>query len=483
MDKKITVKLKNVTVQKSLNEISKQINYYFTYDNDVPGTDRIINEHFKDISIEQCLNRIFNDTTLTYQVFENHIIIKKDQPLQIDSILNNPSIDKLTLQAKLVDADSKETLAFASVSIENENIGTITNKDGIFILKIPKKMIQKNLCISYLGYENACIPVKNLYKNFHTIQLKRTYISLQEVIIRNQDPKKIIRKALNNIAENYPQKPVYLTSFYREKVKQKSRYMFLSEAVLKIYKTAYISTLTDRIRVLKSRTFKQVAEKDSIQMKLKSGLKTALILDMVKNRRDFIQEPFLNEYHYRLSDIENYDNRASYIIDFKPRDFSEDAIYTGQLYIDADNYAIIGADYEIAADKLKKMNNRFIVKKEKGLNVKLKKAVYHVQYHFWNGKYYIEYVKAELSFKVRKKKKWFATNFTTSIEMAVSNIDTLNVHKFKRKEADKTNTVFVDDQREYDEQFWEEYNFIKPEDDWQKAIQKLQLKLNKTVSN
>ncbi len=61
--------------------------------------------------------------------------------------------------------------------------------------------------------------------------------------------------------------------------------------------------------------------------------------------------------------------------------------------------------------------------------------------------------------------------------MAVCSIDTINVQKPKRKETDKLNTIFVNDVREYDNTFWEDYNFIKPDDNWQEAINKLKLKL------
>lgn len=477
LDRKITIKLKNASVPEALNAISKQINFYFTYDDDLPVANKNINKNFIDAPLHKCLNEIFNDTSLVFQVFENHIIIKKREAVQIDSLLNNPGIKYLILQAKLIDADNAEPLPFASVTVENEHIGTVTNSMGVFILKIPKEMIQKQICISYLGYDNTCFPAIELYKNFQTIQLKRNYISLHEIIIRNRDPRKIIRSFIENIPENYAQKPVYLTTFYREKIKKKNKYMFLSEAVLKIYKTAYTNTQNDLIKILKSRSFKNVKKTDSVQLKLKSGLHTAMVLDLVKNRLDFLNQDFFSDYRYQINDIENYDNAATYIINFEPRKYAKDAIYRGELYINVDNYAVIGVNYEIAPDKIKSMNNRFIIKKQKGLNVKLKKAAYQVNYHFWNGKYYLKYVGADLNFKVKMKKKWFATNFTTILEMAVSDIDTIDVQKFKRKESYKTNTIFADEIHDYDEQFWDDYNFIKPEDDWQEAIRKLQLKL------
>ncbi|MCF6241060.1 MAG: carboxypeptidase-like regulatory domain-containing protein [Bacteroidales bacterium] len=476
-EKKITLNLKNVPVHQALREITKQSGYYFTYEGDVIDANKIINKDFKKTPLKKCLDDILNDSTLTYQVYDNHIIIKNKHLIYVDSLLNNPDIKIIQLQARIIDAVSGEALSYASISIQNSNIGTVSNNNGIFLLKIPKEYINRNLCISYIGYNNDCFPAITLYHNPQVIKLSRNYISLQEVLIRNRNPKSIIRRTIKKIPENYPEKPSYLLTFYREKVKQKNKYMFLSEAVLKIYKTDYSSPQNDLLQVLKSRTFHNVKQQDSVQMKLKSGLKTALVLDIVKNIPDFLNEEYFPQYKYYINDIESYDNKTSFVIAFEPRKYEKDAIYRGLIYIDAESLAIIGADYEISPDRIYNMNNRFVIKKEKGIKVRLKKANYQVNYQNRGKKYYLKYVKAELNFKVKMKKKWFSTNFTTSLEMAVSNIDTMNVQKFKRKETNKTNTVFVDEAHEYDEKFWEDYNFIKPEDDWQQAIKKLQLKL------
>ncbi len=476
-EKRITLKLKNVPVYQVLREITKQSGYYFTYEGDILDAHKIINKSFKNTPLKVCLDEILDDHTLEYQVYDNHIIIKKKRLFLSNSLLNNPSIKIVRLQAKLIDAHTGKALPYASVSIEGSNLGTISNESGIFVLKIPKKLITSKLCISYIGYNNSCIPAIELYQNPKEIKLTQNYISIQEVLVRNRDPKSIIRRAIKKTAQNYSQKPVYLLTFYREKIKQKNKYMFLSEAVLKIYKTAYSGIKNDLIKIIKSRTFRNVEKQDSVQMKLKSGLKTALVLDIVKNIPDFINEEYFPVYKYYISDIESYDNKTTYVIAFEPREYKKDALYRGLIYIDAESLAIIGADYEISPDRIYDMNNRFIIKKEKGLKVRLKKVNYQVKYHQWKGKYYLKYVKAVLNFKVKMKKKWFATNFTTSLEMAVSNIDTINVRRFSRKESNKTNTVFADEIHDYDEQFWGDYNFIKPEDDWQEAIKKLQLKL------
>ena len=69
-----------------------------------------------------------------------------------------------------------------------ENIGTITNNDGFFTLKIPASLIGTSLVVSHLGYMSQRIPVQLLNEQQVDFYLDRRIISIQEVIIRYIDP-------------------------------------------------------------------------------------------------------------------------------------------------------------------------------------------------------------------------------------------------------------------------------------------------------
>lgn len=64
------------------------------------------------------------------------------------------SAQNLSISGSVRDANSKETLPYASVSIHNTDRGTATNTDGFFVLlDVPRDSI--TLAISYLGYITA----------------------------------------------------------------------------------------------------------------------------------------------------------------------------------------------------------------------------------------------------------------------------------------------------------------------------------------
>lgn len=94
----------------------------------------------------------------------------------------------LTAQIKgvLKDSISGTAISYATISIENESLGTTSDEDGTFIINDADK--NKNLIISVLGYETKKIKAYKAEKVF----LKRQNIALNEVVIVNKKETKQI---------------------------------------------------------------------------------------------------------------------------------------------------------------------------------------------------------------------------------------------------------------------------------------------------
>jgi hypothetical protein len=317
------------------------------------------------------------------------------------------------------------------------------------------------------------MPVSELVNISKDFLLERNYISLQEVIIRKTDAKNLIRGAIKNIEKNYSGEPVYLTGFYRESVNKSRKYMFYSEAVMQIYKSPYSNPYDgDMVKILKSRKMQDLSMEDTVIVKLKSGLQSSLGLDIVKHPIDFINEENFENYKYVMSDIISIDNRSAYQIDFEPRENADDALYEGKIYIDIHNLAIVSAEFHINKGRIGRNQGLFIAKKDRDINIKLTNISYNLSYRLIGDKYYLNYVSGEINMRVRKKAQLFYFDFDIGFEMAISEIETSDVEKFKRKEAARLETIFFDEISSYDEDFWEHYNFIKPDKPLEKAIEK-----------
>jgi hypothetical protein len=474
LNQKISIEIKNLSIDKALTAIEKQIGFHFTYDADLIKSSKKINMVFRQTPLSICLDSIFQSKNLIYKIIENYIVIKPKQ-VQLISVFKTDTLSQnIEVRGKIIDQQNKHSIAFATVSIKNKSIGVISNLDGEFILKIPENLAQSELLISHIGYENFTEKVDNLKNKYNLFILPQSYVPIQEVVIRNTDPKHLIRQAMNRLDKNYPQSPQYLTAFYRETVMRNGSFMFFSEALLKIYKTSYSKNFdNDQIKVLKSRKMKNISLTDTVILKMKSGLQTILLLDIIKNKIDFLDTEHFDKYSYKMTDIVSYNNRTSYAIDFVQKNNIEDDLYQGTVYIDTDNLAVIGAEFKINPQKIDEAQNRFIIKKTRTMKLKLLDTKYLVHFRCINNQFYLSHVRGELKIKVRKKNKLFPILFETTLELITNQIDSVNVERFDRKEIEDLTDIFSDVQHRYDETFWENYNFIKPEDSWEEAIKVL----------
>jgi len=476
LDKPVSAKFKNTTLKLAFKKIEEQLNCYFTFEGSTINSEKIIDRNFKSTPLKKCLDDMLEDSSITYKVIGNHVIIKKKE-IENQKIVQTDSIPQIIIiKGQILDKQGDGPLPFASVSLKGFSLGAVCNAQGEFILKIPGQMIGQQLVISHLGYKNLVVPLNQLINSYRIFKLERTDIAIQEVIIRKIDARLLLKRALSKIETNYAVKPAFLSGFYREYVKRHDSYMFYSEAVVNIYKSSYTKQLEgDLIKVLKSRKMQDVRQEDTVILKLKSGLSNCLDLDLVKNPINFLNSEDFDLYNYVMSDIVTFNDRNAYVIEFEQQSFVDEGLYQGKIYIDIEKMAIIGVDFQINPKKIGKALGDYVVKKKRGINVRMSSIEYMVTYRLVNDRYYLNYVKGNLKMKVRKRGKIFPVDFETSLEMAINDIDTVNVVRFKRNEAENPRTIFFDDIREYDEDFWENYNFMKPDEPLQEAIKKLSI--------
>ncbi len=100
------------------------------------------------------------------------------------------------ITGKTTDANGK-TLPFVNIGIPLKNIGTISDADGFFSLRINKNNINDTLYFSMLGYKTSAVPIKKILNNnlSVTIKLKQITYKIGKVIV---NPKKYRFKTFGN---------------------------------------------------------------------------------------------------------------------------------------------------------------------------------------------------------------------------------------------------------------------------------------------
>ena len=387
----------------------------------------------------------------------------------------------ITLKGKVVDAETRTPLVFATVAVKESNVAIVTNIDGEFTLKIGETVAAKNIEVSFLGYKNKTIPITELKDNGfkNVITLESAPIPIKEIIVKPLDPVVIVEKAIGNISKNYATEPNLMTAFYRETIRKNRTYVSIGEAVVEIFKAPYNSDIRfDGARIYKGRKSSDVEKMDTVLFKLQGGPVSVLQLDLTKNTESVLTRDAMQYYNYSLSGVIEIAGKPHYVIDFVQKPSVDMPLFMGSLYIEMDTYAISEAEFGYNVSDKEAASSIFIKKKPLGMEVTPEMVTYRTKYREQDGKWYFAYSRAEVKFKVDWKKKLFNTYYTTMSEIAITDRTNEEVIKFASKDKIKYYDVFSEKVSSFtDPTFWGEYNVIEPDQSIESAIRKLSKKL------
>jgi hypothetical protein len=479
LDSVFTFRAGSIKTGNALGIITRQTGYHFTYDSRLVDPEIRVEMNFRQIPLRSVLDSILKGDSLVYSVIDEFIIISREiprPPVVRTDTLAVPLLQDIT--GVIVDGESSEPLPFAALGLKNTGRGTVSNSGGEFGLRIHPRDYDDTLVVSYLGYFAREIPVRQSLGNFFRIEMRREFISIPEIIIKNQIPWDVVNKVRFNLTRNYGNTPARLSAFYREGVMRKNELQTYSEAVLQIYKSAYSGTLLgDQVKVLKSRKIENLDISDTIAVRLKAGLNTCLQLDGIKHGFDFISGESMLDYSYRLTDIVSFDDEAAFEIEFTPREEADVPMFHGSLFINTTDYALLRAEFRITPEYLKEMRSSFITNPSKDFSTWPVSVDYSVAYRKVADRYYLNHVRGDLRFESKQKKRLFKTQFDVFFEMAVTSSSLENVERFEKEDLAPVHSVFSRTIRSYDPVFWGNQEFLKPEESLLNALMNMKVKL------
>jgi len=385
----------------------------------------------------------------------------------------------ITIKGKVLDEKTKQPIVFATVSAVGTNVGTVTNTDGEFTINIEKELNVKQLSFKYIGYKNKFVTIKSLMGNETVVYLRPTSVSIEEVIVRPENPRELIEKIIEKIPENYSNTPEKMMAFYRETIKKRRRYVSISEAVVEVYKTSYGNTnLNDLVKLYKGRKSAKVKAQDTVIMKLKGGPRTALMLDIAKHPDMLFYKDDLDNYKFVIDEIASINDKQNYVIKFTQIKDFDYPLFNGKLYVNVKSLAITAIEFSLNLENKIAASNMFVKKKPLFMSITPIATKYFVKYTEDNGKYYLAHARGEVTFKCKWKRKVFNSKYTVMTEIAITDRTKQNVVKFSRKEQLKSGIIFEEKVRPYaDIDFWGKYNTIAPEESIENTIKKYGVRL------
>lgn len=381
----------------------------------------------------------------------------------------------VTITGRVKDKRSKRALEYVNVSVTGTNIGTVTNEDGQFTLKVLKSINANKIEISHLGYLNSIVPLNGRDITGLTIELSPQANLLQEIIVRAGDPRLIVEQAMAKVPDNYSNQANLLTGFYRETAQKGRRYINISEAVIDIYKTSYrdMNVDRDRVQIYKGRKLLSQRSNDTLVVKLLGGPNLSVYVDIVKNPDVLLDRETLPYYAFRMEESVMLNDRHHYVISFKPQAILPYALYEGKLYIDREKLSFSRAEFSMNMDDRNKATQAILKKKPFGLRFRPLEVNFLVTYKERDGVSYLSYIRNEVRFRCDWKRRLFATSYTINSEMVVTDgrpTETIIPYREAFKQTQSLSDRVADF---IDEDFWGAYNIIEPTESLESAVEKL----------
>ncbi len=373
------------------------------------------------------------------------------------------------------DKQTKKKLEYVNISVPGTNVGTITNSDGEFTIKVQDSLQAKVVEVSHIGYYNYRISLTGNDMVDENVMLTQNANVLEEVVVRAHDPRMLVEEAMNRIGKNYSEKPTLLTGFYRETAQKGKRYINISEAIIDVYKTPYDEDASrDRVQIFKGRALLSQKASDTLIVKLLGGPNLSLYVDIVKNPDILLDKTTLGYFSFRMEESVVMDNRSQYVISFQPQAILPYALHYGKLYIDKESLAFTRAEFNLNMEDRDKATSAILKKKPAGLRFRPVEVSFLVTYKQVNGKSYLNYIRNEVRFKCDWKRRLFSTNYAMVSEMVVTDSKDQAVNAIPYKMSFKSSQSLSDKVSDFrDENFWGSYNIIEPTESLEKAANKL----------
>jgi hypothetical protein len=117
---RLSLNVKNSTVQDVLEQIEDQSEFYFLYNNQLIDVKRKVDLELKDQKIETVLSSLFNDGSVDFQIKDRHIVLTPSE--------ENSNQQQKSVSGKVIDT-SNAPLPGVSVVIKGTTYGTITDSN------------------------------------------------------------------------------------------------------------------------------------------------------------------------------------------------------------------------------------------------------------------------------------------------------------------------------------------------------------------
>lgn len=356
--------------------------------------------------------------------------------------------NNLQIKGKVFDFDGKP-LSYVHILAVGAKKGTLTNQEGEFSLKINNKNCGDLLQFSHVGFKTKKVRL-DCKNDYLTINLEVESTLLDDVSVNALTAKQIVEKSIQQLKINYQIDTINYEVFLRNTQEHDKAPVLLQEYVFNIYSIE--GTKNDfYIKKVRSKSFTKDGNRDERKNKTSTIPSTEAHL-MLKYIPDFLERKKMKRFTYAFGEDIFYQGDTLYVVQVNP--IKKNYIKAGEIWINSEDFGIAYVK-NLSTDE------------------------------FWDEKAILN--RTRHSYYTKVDSWWILSHgyytFTEKVQKTNSSID----HKFITvvtsiqdksglNENEKMNdSYWVKTKKFYqsfDDDFWEDYNYIPLEQRFKEALEK-----------
>jgi hypothetical protein len=376
-----------------------------------------------------------------------------------------------TLQGRILDDSTGESLGFATISYPHLGINSMSSAEGRFIIKIGNANPGDSLMITHIGYKALYIPVTPGPTGGLTLRLQRQPIQLSDVIVSGISPLDIIRKAIRKIPDNYPVTPYQLSGFYRLTSRANSSIIEVSEAIFEIYGSDY-STRSQQFNLIRSRIDQDrnaFGWNNIFQVRRPEGVIAGDLVGRI-HQSEILGDKEMAAHEFSYQGIIDYEGRPAYKIDFDQREDIQKAYHRGTIIIDTGNFAFLSIARALSPRGIQYWQVKTRREQDVLDRVEMKQTMFSdsvtVTYRPYGTRYFLHHYYRRTARRLTggHVRQIDLNPITTETNYLVTRVDTADVHPFFAKDLLPKDAAIEFREMPNNKRpnpFWESYNLIE----------------------
>ena len=169
--KRISLEVKDEVIGEVMNKLGKEYGKDFFYSESQVDMQEKVTVHLRNVTLDEALKQIFNGKEVRYEERPDFVVILEVQMLK--------GMDNFTIHGVVKD-DKNHPLPGVTIILKGTSLGTATNTNGEFVLNVVKGV--DSLVVTSIGMKTLYIPlVKG--KTEYMIRMEEEVKTLDDVVV------------------------------------------------------------------------------------------------------------------------------------------------------------------------------------------------------------------------------------------------------------------------------------------------------------